>query len=49
MIPMSRIIMNLHNSDRQSLVLAGVTREPLSYPVAADQLCRVVIYGEENI
>ena len=48
MIPMSRVIMNLHHSVGYSLVLALVTREQLSCPVAADQLV-VINYGEVYI
>ena len=45
---MSRINMNLHHSVGYSLVLALVTREHLSCPVAADQLA-LVNSGEDDI
>ena len=48
MISMSRINMNLHDPVGYSLVLALVTREHLSCPMAADQLA-VVNYGEEDL
>ena len=48
MLPVSRIIMNLHHSGGYSPVLALLTRDPLSCPVAADQLA-VLHYGEANI
>ena len=44
---MSRINMNLHHSVGYSLVLALVTREHLSCPVAADKLA-VVYYGDRE-
>ena len=47
MIPMSRNDMNLHHSVGCSVVLALVTRQHISFPVAADQLA-VYNYGEED-